>query len=71
MAIISRGKSTIHGLEDDLSTINQKLRTLESEVEEELPVNDKLYVKVNNEWTETGDTKDPVTGTIVTDLGTY
>ena len=71
MGIINRSKTTIRGLEDDLSTINQKLTVLESGVEEDLPVNDKFYVKVNNEWTETGDTKDPVTGTIVTDLGTY
>jgi hypothetical protein len=38
---------------------------------EVLPNDDKLYAKVNNEWSDTGDIKDPVTGTIVTDLGSY
>lgn len=36
-----------------------------------LPNDDKLYAKVNNEWSDSGDVKDPVTGIVVTDLGTY
>jgi hypothetical protein len=36
-----------------------------------LPNDNKLYAKANNEWTDTGDVIDPVTGYIITDLGTY
>lgn len=36
-----------------------------------LPIDNMIYVKVNNEWIQTGDRLDEDTGLIITDMGNY